>query len=189
MRLRADRGRGEQSRQLAARNADASIFMCFMLQRFPGGLFHDRARGGFAGPDLELAHGLFDEHFEAGNHRLALLAGAAHQHGFERVVDHVEHHFAGDVAVEEALVHVGEHAERRGVHHGVELTPGELLAAERFGAADFGERAHAVGIAAHQRDVGAGIGKRESRAARRSAVAHDQHRGFRAGADASKGDR
>ncbi len=86
---------------------------------------------------------------------------------------------AGNAAVEEALVDVRKHAQRRGMHHDVEMTLAELLADQRFGAADLGERAHAVGIAAHQRDLGAGIGERAGRAARRAAVAHDQHGSFR----------
>ena len=73
----------------------------------------------------------------------------------------------------------GIHAERRGVHHGVEMAGVELLAQQRFGAADLGEGAHAIGIAAHQGDLGAGVGERAGRAARRAAVADDQHRGFR----------
>ena len=59
----------------------------------------------------------------------------------------------GDVPVEEALVDMREHAERGGVHHGVEMARQPAARAQRFGAADFGERAHAVGIAAHQRDL------------------------------------
>ena len=50
------------------------------------------ARRRFAGPDLELAHRLLDEHFEARNHRLALLPRVPDQRRLQRVVDHVEDH-------------------------------------------------------------------------------------------------
>ena len=100
-----------------------------------------------------------------------------HEHGFERVVHHVEDDVGGDLVFEEALVDVREHAERGGVHHGVEVAGIELLLEQRFGAADLAEGADAVGIAAHQGDLGAGVGKRAGRAAGGAAVADDQHAG------------
>ena len=100
-----------------------------------------------------------------------------HEHGFERVVHHVEHDVGGDPVFEEALVDVREHAERGGVDDGVEVVGIELFLEKRFGAADFGEGADAVGIAAHQGDPGAGVGKRASGAPGGAAVADDQHAG------------
>ena len=101
-----------------------------------------------------------------------------HQHGFERVVHHVEDDVGGNLAVEEALVDVREHAERRGVHHGVEVAANRAVRAAAASAPQIlAQGAHAVGIAAHQGDFGAGIGERAGRAAGRAAVAHDQHRG------------
>src|ERR1035437_8374490 len=144
------------------------------LQR---GLLHDGARRGFAGPDFELAHGLFDEHVQARNDGFALLPGVLDEHGFERVVHHVENDVGGDPVFEETLVDVWEHAERGGVNHGVEVVGNELLLEERFGAADLAEGADAVGIAAHQGNLGAGVGKRASRATGGAAVADDQHAG------------
>ena len=67
-----------------------------------------------------------------GHHGLALLPGAPDQHGFERVVHHVEHDLGGNVAVEEALVHMREHAQRRGVHQRVEMALVQLLAQQRL---------------------------------------------------------
>ena len=65
------------------------------------------------------------------------------------------------------------------MHHGVEMAGVRLLAQQRLRPADFGQGAHAVGVAAHQRDLGARIRKCARRAARRPAVAHNQHRRFR----------
>ena len=158
-------------------------------ERLHRGLLHDGARRGFAGPDFELAHGLFDEHIQARNDRLALFPGALDEHGFERVVDHVEHDVGWDLVVEEALVDMREHAERGGVDHGVEMAGIELLLEERFGAADLAEGADAVGIAAHQGDLGAGVGERAGRAAGGAAVADDQNDGIRELEQAARADR
>ena len=55
--------------------------------------------------------------------------GVLDEHGFERVVHHVEDDVGRDLVFEEALVDVREHAERGGVHHGVEVVGVELLLA------------------------------------------------------------
>ena len=157
----------------------AAPLLAGMVQRFGRGPQHGRARGRIAGPDLVLALGLFDEHFQSRDDRFALLPGPPDQFGLGGIVHHVENHVGRDLAVEEALVHVREHAQRRGVHQGVEMPRIELLAQERIGPADLGQGAHAVGVAAHQRDLGARVGQRKRRAARRPAVSHHQHRGVR----------
>src|SRR5215467_11693405 len=65
-------------------------------QSLDGGSLHDGARGGCAGPDLELAGGLFEKHLEAGDDLQALLGGAADQRCFDRVIDHVEDQVCGN---------------------------------------------------------------------------------------------
>src|SRR5262245_63839904 len=82
------------------------------------------------------------------------------------------------MSVEEALVDVREHAERRGMDDGVEMMGGELFLEQRLGSADLAERAYAVGIASDERNLRAGIGKRARRPTGRASVAHDQHLRF-----------
>ena len=53
-----------------------------------------------------------------------------------------------------------------------------LLAQQGLGAAEARERAHAIRIAAHDGNLGAGVDERAGRATRRAAIAHNQHRGF-----------
>jgi len=51
----------------------------------------------------------------------------------------------------------GEHADGRGVHDGVEVIPRDLLPDQGLGAAGFGQRPHAIRVAAGQRDLRAGV--------------------------------
>ena len=45
------------------------------IECFERGLLHHGPGRAFTGPEFKLSYGLFDEHFEPGNHSLALLAG------------------------------------------------------------------------------------------------------------------
>jgi hypothetical protein len=96
---RSDRGIGKRLR------TDGLIWS----ERFQCGFLHHCARGGLAGPDFELARGLLQKHFEPLDHFSALVLRSTNQLGFERIVDHVEHQFRGDAAIEKALVDARRH--------------------------------------------------------------------------------
>ena len=67
------------------------------------------------------------------------------------------------------------HADGRGVNHHVEHARLGLIARKRLGAGQRGQRAHAIQIAAGDRQLRSRGGQGERRAARRAAVAHHQH--------------
>ena len=88
------------------------------------------------------------------NDGLLLLFGAADQRRFERVVDHVEHDVGGNRRLRrssrrrEETCRAASHARRR---RSAAWTT--CFARQRLGAADLGERAHAIRIAARERDT------------------------------------
>ncbi len=146
------------------------------FERIERGSFHGGAGSRFAGPDFELTDGLFDKHFQAGNDLFALFARAADQSGLERVINHVENDFAGNVPIEVAVVHVGPHADRSGVDHDVEMAGERLLTGHGFTADEAGEGAHAIGITSGKCDLRAGDGEGAGSGPGRAAVADDETR-------------
>src|ERR1017187_5093790 len=116
------------------RNHGLARIPLLMFQRFHGRLLHYRPRRGISRQDFELLPRLLDKHIDPRPHRAPLLARPLHQRRLHRVVHHVEYHFSGNIAVEEALVHVRIHPQWSGVHHRIEMARIELLAHERFGA-------------------------------------------------------
>ncbi len=97
----------------------------------------------------------------------------AEQHGFERIVDHIENQSGGKSAGKETGVRMREHAERRGVDQRVELAAVHLFAQQGFGAAGTREGPDAVGIAADDRNFGSASHQRIRRAAGRAAITDD----------------
>jgi PAS domain S-box-containing protein len=149
------------------------------LQRFVSGFFHCAERRRLARPDFELAHGLLDEHLDAGYYDLLLLAGPLDESGLERVIDHVEYDVRRNVAIEKAAVHMRVHPYRRGVHDRVEFMSGDLVPGQRLRAAGFRQCSNPIRIAAGEGDFGSGVDQSAGRAAGCPAVAGDQHAGAR----------
>ena len=90
--------------------------------------------GRFAGPKLELARALLDEHLQAGDDRNAARLGQLEQRRLQRVVDHVEDQTGVEFILCDGQRRLGAgHAAGRGVDEHIKAAFGELLALERVG--------------------------------------------------------
>jgi len=126
--------------------------------------------GGLAGPDLELAGALLDEHLDAGDDIEALLTGGADERGVGGVVDQVEddlgaEFFGGEEQAAVGGTLVAGHADGRGVDDDVEAGR-ILLAVERFALEDLcaglaGELGGGFGGAVEDVDLGALLAQTE----------------------------
>src|SRR5262249_42488653 len=82
----------------------------------------------------------------------------------------------GDFVLEETVVHMGEHPDGGGVHHGIEMASRELIAREGLGSAHLSQGADAIGIAAYKGDPGARIRQGTGSSSGSAPVADDQNR-------------
>ncbi len=144
---------------------------------------------GLAGPDLELARALLDEHLDAGDDGDALLAGHAEERGLERVVDEIEDQLGVQVLrVKQRRGLVAGHADGRGVDDDVEGGLGDGVLLDGLGSGLAGELLRGFGGAVEDEDLGTLVAEAEDCGAGRAAGAEDEHLGsaerrcaFRAG--------
>ena len=85
----------------------------------------------------------------------------------------------GILSSKRALVDIGPHADRGGVNHDIEMAQQRLIVRRSVSPPTrAGEGANTIRIAAGERDFGASVGQRAGRAARRAAIADNQHGGL-----------